>query len=128
MANTPIDRLDAAIKKILSEYEETITMDVDAATKKVARAGAKAVSASARATFGGSGKYANGWTSETEKKRWSSTGVIYNAAAPGLAHLLENGHAKVGGGRVEGRPHIAPVEEEINKEYEEAVIRAINGY
>lgn len=51
----------------------------------------------------------------------SVTGVIYNKATPSLPHLLEHGHANRGGGRTPGRPHIAPAEEQIVKEYEEEV-------
>jgi hypothetical protein len=42
-----------------------------------------------------------------------------------LAHLLEYGHAKVGGGRVEGRPHIRPAEEMVIREFMAEVEEAI---
>ena len=44
-----------------------------------------------------------------------------------LTHLLENGHASPNGGRVPGRAHIKPVEEQLVKEYEEEVLNAIKG-
>ena len=60
------------------------------------------------------GKYAKSWA----YKRWQkgrreinfAGGVVY-AKKPGyrLAHLLENGHAKRGGGRTTERVHIEPV-------------------
>ena len=125
MAKTPIDKLDTQIEKILQEYEGDVRENVGQITKEICRKGAAAVKASARSAVGGSGKYANGWTSEVKTTRYSTEGVIYNGALPGLAHLLENGHAKVNGGRVAGRPHIAPVEEKLVKEYEEGVINAI---
>ena len=124
MAKTPIDKLDTQIQKILQEYEGDVRENVGKITKDMCKKGAAAVKASASAAFKGT-KYAGGWTSEVKTTRYSTEGVIYNSALPGLAHLLENGHAKVNGGRVAGRPHIAPVEEKLVEEYEKGVIDAI---
>lgn len=121
----PIDRLTAEINKILTEYGEDVQRDVDEAAAKVTKAGVRAVKGNSRSTFGGSGKYASGWTSKFEKGRLSSQGIIYNATVPGLPHLLEHGHANRNGGRTPGRPHIAPVEQKIIKDFEEAVKNSI---
>ena len=121
----PIDRLTAEINKILTEYGDQVQQNVDEAAKKVTKAGVRAVKGNSRSTFGGSGKYASGWASKFEKGRLSSQGIIYNATVPGLPHLLEHGHANRNGGRTPGRPHIAPVEQQIIKDFEEAVKKAI---
>lgn len=121
----PIDRLSAEINKILTEYGEDVQRNVDEAAAKVTKAEVKAVRGNASSTFGGSGKYASGWTSKFEKGRLSSQGIIYNATVPGLPHLLEHGHANRNGGRTPGRPHIAPVEQKIIKDFEEAVKNSI---
>ena len=121
----PIDRLSAEINKILTEYGEDVQENVDEAAAKVTKAGVKAVRGNASSTFGGSGKYASGWTSKFEKGRLSSQGIIYNATVPGLPHLLEHGHANRNGGRTAGRAHIAPVEQKIIKDFEEAVKNSI---
>ena len=122
---TPADKLADSIEKILQEYRDDVVKDTGQLAKDFAKKGAKAVRDNARSTFGGTGKYANGWTSTYESGRFSSQGIIYNKDVPGLPHLLENGHAKRGGGRVQGRSHIAPVEEKISEEFYKAVKEAI---
>lgn len=119
------DKLAKEIDKILEKYGDDVKANVAEITKEFAKKGAKAVSASAKQNFGGSGKYAAGWTSRFESGRVSAQGTIYNKDTPGLPHLLENGHAKRGGGRVSGRPHISPVEEQLVKEYTEAVVKKL---
>ena len=84
----PIDRLSAEINKILTEYGEQVQQDVDEAAQRVTKAGVKAVKGNAKGSFGGTGKYAAGWTSKFEKGRLSSQGTIYNGTVPGLPHLL----------------------------------------
>lgn len=122
----PLERLADTITKVLDEYTQDVTMTVKDVSKRLTKEGTKAVKAGARSTFGGTGKYAAGWTSQFETGRFSAQGIIYNEKVPGLPHLLENGHAKRGGGRVAGRAHIKPVEEQISQAMIEAVERDIS--
>lgn len=120
---TPADKLAESISKILAEYEDTVVKDTGELAKQFAKKGAQAVRGNASGQ--GWNDYAKGWTSQYEEGRLSSQGVIYQKDAPGLPHLLENGHAKRGGGRTRAFPHIAPVEEKIVEEFEKAVIKAL---
>lgn len=117
MAKTTIEKLQSDIQKILDEYGEDVNLLTEEVVKAVTKQGVKAVKNASKGSFGGTGKYAAGWTSQVETGRFSAQGVIYNKT-PGLPHLLENGHANRGGGRTPGRTHIAPVEEELIKTFE----------
>ena len=119
-----LEQLGPAIADIVSKYGQDMEEGIDLVTRKVGNEGAKQLR-SASSIFGGTGKYASGWTSKLETDRHGTKAVIHNAKVPGLPHLLEHGHAKRGGGRVEGRTHIAPVEEELVRQYGEQVMRVI---
>lgn len=123
---TPIDRLQAEVSAILEEYGDEVAENLDEITKEVGKRGTKALRSSSKGSFGGSGKYARGWTYEVEEGRLGTTVTLYNRT-PGLPHLLENGHAKRGGGRVAGRSHIAPVEAELIESFEKEVASKIDG-
>jgi len=118
---TPLDKLSLEVGKILEEYGENVQENINDIVKEMSKKGAKAVKNQARSTFGGTGKYASGWTSQTETGRVSAQGTIYNKDLPGLPHLLEHGHANRGGGRTAGRIHIATVEEQLIEEFESKV-------
>lgn len=125
----PVDRLSAEINKILTEYGDEVQENVNDAARRVTKSGAKAVKGNAQSTFKISKNkeknYAKGWTSKFETGRLSAQGIIYNKDLPGLPHLLEKGHAKRNGGRTDGRPHIAPVEQKLIEDFVKAVKEAI---
>lgn len=122
MARTvPIDALASTINDLLKDYQEGVDKNLGEIVKAVTKKGATTIKQQARSTFGGSGKYAAGWTSKFESGRVSKQGTIYNGSLPGLPHLLEHGHANRGGGRTPGRVHIANVEEMIINEFESKV-------
>ncbi len=66
------------------------------------------------------GAYRKGWRKKKEGK-----GVVLHNTKGQLTHLLENGHAKVGGGRVPGEVHIRPVEEYVINELPRRIERAV---
>lgn len=113
------------INKILKDYGDDVADNIKEVTKRITQKGTKAVKANANNSFGGTGRYAKGWSSKTEVDFNSATGTIYNKTLPGLPHLLEHGHAKRGGGRTPGRIHIANVESDLIREFEQAVKRAL---
>lgn len=78
---------------------------------------------------GKTGSYADGW----EYMQRADGGVVYNATDYQLTHLLEFGHAvrprpthKGKKRRVEGKPHIAPVEQWANQELMNTITRLLS--
>lgn len=100
---------------ILKEIGANVDESIDEALKKVPK---KAAAKLRNVSPKDDGRYAKGWRS---KRIDDKTVVVYNASLPGFTHLLENGHAIVNKygeyGRTNGKPHIAPVEEETIDEF-----------
>lgn len=124
MANIKIDQLAAEIAKELSKYSQEVVEKVNISSEKVGKAAVKQLrQTSPKKT----GKYAKSWTMSTEKEIGQPHKRIIHAKAPHyrLTHLLEHGHAKRSGGRVEGKPHIRPAEEMVIQEFVVEVEEAI---
>lgn len=115
--------IEQDLRKILDEYSTEVSKAAGEAIKEVANESVKKLKSSSPNR---TGKYAAGW-----KKTIESSGLIVEAVVHGgpktypLAHLLENGHAKRGGGRTAPIVHIKPVEEwaieEVQKRIQEKV-------
>lgn len=117
------DAVAAAISEILDEYGDSAADAIREVTPKVARKAAKQLRGKKTFAADGhpTGKYAGGWKVTTEQDHLSTSAIIHNEKVPGLPHLLEFGHANRGGGRTPAYPHIAEVEQEAVKEFEDEI-------
>lgn len=115
-----INDLAREINRQLAEYANGVGEEVEAVAQKVAKDGVKRLKANSPKD---TGKYSKGWRA----KKVNSTWVVHNATDYQLTHLLEKGHAKVGGGRVAAKVHIQPVEQQMINDYVNGVEEAIRG-
>ena len=118
-----IDQMASVIMDGLKEYADLATDDLKAAVKKTGNEVRKQIQSTAPKA---SGKYSKSWSVKTTKE--SSTGMevtVYSRNRYQLAHLLEFGHAKRGGGRVAARPHIAAAEQAGIESFEQAIERSL---
>lgn len=127
MSRTKIGDLSGAIEDILNEYGEGIRDELETVIPAVAKDTAKQVRENAkRMKLKRTGEYARGWKTKVDKNLYGdTTATVYNAAKPGLPHLLEFGHATRNGGRTQPFEHIAPAEDWAEKEVVKRVKEAI---
>lgn len=124
-----IDNLSAEIVLAVQQYTDDVAADIELELAQTAKDVHKDVAAGSPVD---TGAYRKGWR---VKREASSSGkvryIVYQKSKPQLAHLLEFGHAKADGGRVEAKPtnggHIRPAYERHVPAMYERIKRIIEG-
>lgn len=124
MASIDVSHLAHEISNMLSTYSKEVAEKIDISSERIAKAAVKKLKASSPKD---SGNYAKSWRLDSEGAYGQTKNRIIYVKEPHyrLAHLIEHGHARAGGGRTQGKPHIRPVEQEVMKEFMEEVEEAI---
>ena len=103
-----IDQMANVIMEGLLEYADLATDEMKAAVKKAGDTAKKDVQAGAPVD---TGRYKKSWAVKKTKENANTLEVtVHSKNRYQIAHLLEFGHAKRGGGRVRAFPHIALAE------------------
>ena len=119
----PVDQLASEVMKGLEEYAE---LAADVLKKEVQEAGKVAKTQIEQTAPRRTGRYAKSWAVKKISETSNSLEVtVHSKNRYMLTHLLENGHAKRGGGRVAAIPHIAPAEETAIQSLERNIEREL---
>ena len=118
-----VDHLAEAVMKGLTEYADASTELVKQSVQQVSKEVKKEISENAPKR---TGAYKKSWATKKKKETSNSlTMTVHSKNQYQIAHLLEHGHAKRGGGRVAARPHIAPAEENGVTSLQEKIERGL---
>ena len=118
-----IDQMAHVIMEGLQEYADLATEDLKKAVKKAGDEAKKDIQNNAPVK---TGAYKKSWTVKTTKETSNAMEVVVHSRNRyQLAHLLEFGHAKRGGGRTKAIPHIAPAEQRAAEILEREVEAAL---
>jgi len=116
------DELAEAVSGCLEEYGQEVRQSVRELVVRVSRECLASIRAKAPKR---TGAYWKGWTRSMSKSGDQPEVMLYNKKYYRLTHLLEYGHAKADGGRVPGRPHIAPAADRAAKDLERGIRQAL---
>ena len=123
MDRVRIDQMAHVIMEGLQEYADLATDDLKKAVKKAGDEAKKDIQNNAPVK---TGAYKKSWTVKTMKETSNAMEVVVHSKNRyQLAHLLEFGHAKRGGGRTRAFPHIAPAEQRAAELLEREVDAAL---
>ena len=123
--NVSVDQMASAIAEELDKYNDLAADELKKAVKKVGRTAKSDINESAPVR---TGKYAKSWkTKVTAEDSQRIQVTVYSPSRYMIAHLLENGHAKRGGGRVRAIPHIKPAEEHAEEVLLSDLEKALGG-
>lgn len=118
-----VDDLADTVMEKLMEYADIASNDVKKAVRKAGNTARKEIEANAPRD---TGTYAKSWSVKTTKESSSTLQVtVHSKNRYQIAHLLEHGHAKRGGGRFAARPHIASAEETAAEQLELDIERSL---
>lgn len=119
----PVGRLAAEVMDGLTEYAG---LAADVLKKEIQEAGKTAKKQIEQTAPRKTGRYAKSWAVKKVSETSNSLEVtVHSRNRYMLTHLLENGHAKRGGGRVAAIPHIAPAEEAAAQSLEQSIEREL---
>jgi hypothetical protein len=119
----PVDKLAEEVMNGLEEYAE---LTADVLKKEIQEAGKVAKQQISQTAPRKTGRYAKSWAVKKISETSNSLEVtVHSKNRYMLTHLLENGHAKRGGGRVAAIPHIAPAEETAIQSLERNIEREL---
>lgn len=123
MSKVSIGSLSKEVIRELKTYAKVTTGKVKEAVKNVSKTVIEDIENTAPKH---TGKYAKSWAVKTLNETGSRLVlVVHSRNKYQLTHLLEYGHAKRGGGRVEARAHIKLAEEKAVKSFEEKIREAV---
>lgn len=116
-------QLGEAIADALREYTHDVSLGIAKEVDEVAEVVKDEIAQSS--PVGATGKYRRGWKVEKRDRAGVTRRIVWNRTRYRLVHLLENGHAKRGGGRVAAIPHVRPVTDRRLPELEERIKQVI---
>lgn len=111
MADTrvTVDQMADAILESMAEYADLSNEVMKQSVTIVSNSVKKDIQGNAPVK---SGRYKKSWAAKKVQENANSlTMIVHSRNRYQIAHLLEKGHAKRGGGRVAAIPHIAPAEQ-----------------